>query len=84
MIELTEQQVLALNSAEDAPALVVNPQTAETFVLLRIDEYERLAGLEYDDSPLTREELEAITWETLDRREREDNEEPYDDSELPQ
>jgi hypothetical protein len=33
------------------------------FVLLRIDEYERLEEDEYDDSPWTREELEALAWE---------------------
>jgi hypothetical protein len=41
----------------------VNPQTKETFVLLRVDEYERLKEQEYDDSPWTREELQALAWE---------------------
>ena len=36
----------------------MNPRTKETFVLLRVDEYERLTE-DYDDSPWTREELEA-------------------------
>jgi PHD/YefM family antitoxin component YafN of YafNO toxin-antitoxin module len=39
---------------------VVNPQTKETFVLLRVDEYKRLKEAEYDDSPWTREELQAL------------------------
>ena len=38
MIELTEQQVQALENAEAAPPRVVNPRTHETFVLLRIEE----------------------------------------------
>ena len=41
MIELTEQQMLALENPEATPPRVVNPRTKETFVLLRIDEYER-------------------------------------------
>jgi alpha-D-ribose 1-methylphosphonate 5-phosphate C-P lyase len=64
MIELTEQQIRALQSPEAAPPRVVNPQTQETFVLLRVEEYERLKAEEYDDSPWTREELEALAWET--------------------
>jgi hypothetical protein len=63
MIELTEQQRQALEHPESTPPRVVNPQTKETFVLLRVDEYERLKVDEYDDSPWTREELHALAWE---------------------
>jgi PHD/YefM family antitoxin component YafN of YafNO toxin-antitoxin module len=55
----------------------VNPQTKETFVLLPVDEYERLKDDEYDDSPWTREELQALAWEAGERTEwdeMEDNE----------
>jgi hypothetical protein len=65
MIELTEQQVRALEHGEATPPRVVNPRTKETFVLLRVDEYERLKDQEYDDSPRTREELEALAWERV-------------------
>ncbi len=41
----------------------MNPWTRETFVLLRVDEYERLKQDEYDDSPWTREGLQALAWE---------------------
>lgn len=64
MIELTQQQAEALERAEATPPRVVNPRTQETFVLLRVEEYERLKEAEYDDSPWTREELEALAWET--------------------
>ncbi len=74
MIELTEQQVQALEHT-DAPPRVLNPRTKEAFVLLRIEEYERLKEDEYDDSPWTREELQALAWE---RVKREDWDE-YDD-----
>ena len=65
MIELTEQQVKALEDTAAAPPRVVNPRTKETFVLLRVDEYERLTEDEYDDSPWTREELQALAWERI-------------------
>jgi hypothetical protein len=65
MIELTEQQVQALEHAEATPPRVVNPRTREIFVLLRVDEYERLKEDEYDDSPWTREELQALAWERV-------------------
>ena len=39
----------------------MNPRTKETLVLLRVDDYERLTE-DYDDSPWTREELEALAW----------------------
>ena len=53
MIELTEQQVEALERAAATPPRVVNPRTRETFVLLRVDEYERLLrsrGEQFTDS----------------------------------
>ena len=63
MIELTDQQMQALETPEATPPRIVNPRTKETFVLLRIDEYERLKDDQYDDSPWTREELQALAWE---------------------
>jgi hypothetical protein len=75
MIELTEQQVEALQQAAASPPRVVNPRTNETFVLLRVEEYERLKEEEYDDSPWTREEVQALTWERVKREEWDE----YDD-----
>lgn len=63
MIELTEQQLDALGDQGTAPPQVVNPRTRETFVLLSIDEYQRLKRQEYDDTPWTRDELHALAWE---------------------
>jgi hypothetical protein len=71
MIELTDEQIHSLGTAESKPPRAVNPHTNETFVLLRVDEYERLTAADYDDSPWTRDELEALAWETSERRERE-------------
>ena len=64
MIELTEQQLDATGSAAADPPRLVNPQTQETFVLLRTAEYER-PKLDYDDSPWTKEELQALAWELV-------------------
>jgi hypothetical protein len=64
MIELTNEQVHALESPGVTPPRLVNPRTREAFVLLRVDEYERLKDDAYDDSPWTRDELEAAVWET--------------------
>ncbi len=74
MIELTERQMQALEHPEDSPPRLVNPRTRETFVLLRVEEYERLKE-EYDDSPWTREELQALAWERLKHEDRDE----YDD-----
>jgi hypothetical protein len=67
MIELTDQQAKALEHAAAEPPRVVNPRTKETFVLLRADEYERLKDDGYDDSPWTRDELQALAWEVAER-----------------
>jgi hypothetical protein len=63
MIELTEQQMQALANSEATPPRVVNPRTKETFVLLRVEEYEQLKEEEYDDSPWTSDERHALAWE---------------------
>ena len=75
MIELTEQQVTAMDDPQDTPPRVVNPRTKETYVLLRADEYERLKEQAYDDSPWTRDELQAVAWRTAEQTEWEE----YDD-----
>ena len=63
MIKLTEQQVQELAAPEALPPRMVNPWTGETFVVLRVDEYQRLKEDQYDDSPWTKEELQALAWE---------------------
>ena len=78
MIELTQQQLQALQHLEATPPRVVNPNTKETFVLLRVDEYERLKAEAYDDSPWTREELHALAWEARKQAGWEEMDE-YDD-----
>jgi hypothetical protein len=67
MIELTEQQMQSLESANGGAPRIVNPRTKETFVLVRVDEYERLTEDEIDYSPWTREELDALNWEAAKR-----------------
>lgn len=68
MIELTEQQVQAIEKSGATPPRLVNPRTNEAFVLLRAKLYERLTEEEeYDDSPWTREELQAQAWDVAER-----------------
>ena len=74
MIELTEEQMGAMETSDADPPRFVNPRTKETFVLLGVDEYERLRE-EYDDSPWTREELQALAWERV----KDEDWEEYDD-----
>ncbi len=83
MIELTEQQLQAIENSESASLRLVNPRTRETFVLLRLDEYERLKEDEYDDSPWTRDELHAQAWEAGKHAGWEDMDEYDDASEQP-
>jgi PHD/YefM family antitoxin component YafN of YafNO toxin-antitoxin module len=63
MIELTEEQLQALEHADATPPRLVNPRTKEAFVLLRVAEYDRMKEEAYDDSPWTKEELHALAWE---------------------
>lgn len=78
MIELVDDQLEALEHSGFTPPRVVNPRTKETFVLLPVDEYERLKEAEYDDSPWTKEELHAVAWEAGKQAGWEDMNE-YDD-----
>ena len=75
MIELTEQQVQPLENSETTPPRLVNPRTKEVFVLLRVDDFERLKEDEYDDSPWTREELQALALERI----KDEDWDEYDD-----
>jgi hypothetical protein len=75
MIELTDQQVQALEHSDSTPPRVVNPRSKETFVLLRMDEYQRLKE-EYEDSPWTREELHALAWEATEQEAWDEYEDP--------
>ncbi len=63
MIELTEQQANALQTTERTPLRLMNPQTKETYVLLPVCEYERLKAEDYDDTPWTKDELQALAWQ---------------------
>lgn len=67
MILLTDQQMKALEQPEGTPLRVVNPRTNETFILLPVEEYERLKERQYDDTSWTREELQALAWDVGER-----------------
>ena len=72
MIELTEEQVEALERSGATPLRLVNPKTQERFVLLPEGEYERLER--WEAGPWTDEErdllraeaIEALGWEGME------------------
>jgi hypothetical protein len=72
-IELTAQQLQALDERDEYPARVVNPRTHETFVLIHAEMYERVGALleEEDEIPSVREMYPLIS-QVLDTEE-EDN-----------
>jgi len=50
MIEITKEQRQAVKEHPDKPVPLVDPETRQTFILLRTEVYERLKRLLYDDS----------------------------------
>jgi hypothetical protein len=63
LIELTQEQSRALAQAGEQPPTAIDPTTQTAYVLLRQDVYERLAKLDYDASPWTDEEMDALAAE---------------------
>jgi hypothetical protein len=58
MIELTNEQIDALEGLGDEPLVIVNPHTQVKFLLTPLDEPKRAENDdEYDDSPWTPEEM---------------------------
>jgi hypothetical protein len=69
MIELTDQQRLAVAEAAEWPPLVVDPATREKYVLLRAEVFGRLAGVLGEDDARAMQHLLAETdpedWEDV-------------------
>jgi hypothetical protein len=82
-IRLTEEQLQAVAASGDTPPTLVDPNTQTTYVLIRKDLYERLTDEEYDDSPWTAEERDALAWEAGKHAGWEDMNEYDDDLEKP-
>ena len=79
MIELPQQQMEALESPGSSPMRLVNPRTHETFILLSTVEYKRLKDDEYDGSPWTKDELQALAWAAGKSAEWDKTWDQYDD-----
>jgi len=63
-IQLTDEQARAVAASGEVPPTLVDPKTQTDYVLIRKDLYERLTREEeYDDSPWTAEERDALAWE---------------------
>ena len=58
MIDLTEDQRSQLESGQAVD--IIDPQTAQPYVLLRKEVYERVRRLLYDDAEWTAEELRQM------------------------
>ncbi len=63
MIELNEEQRRELTQHEP---VAVDPQTQETYILVRRAVYDRMKELAYDDSPWSDEEMEMLALEAGD------------------
>jgi hypothetical protein len=61
MIQLNEEQRLAVQQQPGQPLAMMDPATRQTFVLIRRDLYDRLT--EYDDSRWTDEEMDLLAAE---------------------
>lgn len=66
MIELPDELSRALRDNPDGTVLLIDPATQRTFVLVRVDEYERLKEDAYDASPWTDEEMDLLAAEDAD------------------
>lgn len=62
MFELTAEQAGTLDAPDQTPVRVVDPRTRREYVLVPVDEYNRLAA-DYDDTGFTREELDLQRWQ---------------------
>jgi hypothetical protein len=58
MIELTEEQRRVV-AAEENPT-IVDPQTRESYVLVRKDMFDRIKRLLYDDSEMSHDDLRLL------------------------
>jgi PHD/YefM family antitoxin component YafN of YafNO toxin-antitoxin module len=83
MIQLTEDQSQAVSTGEETPPTLVDPRTQTVYVLIRKDLYEQLMDEDYNDSPWTAEERDALAWEAGKHAGWEDMNEYDDDMENP-
>jgi len=83
IIRLTEEQLQAVAASGATPPTLVDPSTQTTYVLIRKDLYERMTDEEYDDSPWTAEERDALAWEAGKHAGWEDMDEYDDDLKKP-
>jgi hypothetical protein len=60
-IELTTEQ---LQAADASPVRVTDPNTNREYVVVAKAAFERMQERQYDDSPWTDEEMDALAWET--------------------
>jgi hypothetical protein len=63
MPSLTPELKKAVEQAGDDRVTLTDPETKREYVLVPLDEYQKLAAMNYDDSPWTDEEMDALAEE---------------------
>jgi hypothetical protein len=63
MIELIPEQRQAVSESGATPPVLVDPETHAEYFLVRPDVYKLLTDPEFDASPWTPAEREALAWE---------------------
>jgi len=58
-LQLTEEQRQALTGQSGGPVRLCDPQTNQTYVLLKLQDYERIKAF-FEDDPLSEEERRVI------------------------
>lgn len=68
LLKLTEEQRRALAAAPDKPVRVSDPETNATYVLLKLEDYERIQAF-FEEDPITDVERRVIlqgVWKRAD------------------
>lgn len=63
MMQLTQQQIDAVAASPGTPPTLIDPSTQTAYVLIRKDLFDQMLIDDYDDSPWTAEERDALAWE---------------------
>ncbi len=66
MLEMNDELQRALHEKNGEPLRLFDPSTQKTFILLSIEEFERLADDEVDYGPWTQEEMDLLAAENAD------------------
>lgn len=66
MLEMNVELQQAVQAKNGQPVRLFDPSSQKTFILLSVEEFERLADDEVDYSPWTQEEMDLLAAENAD------------------